>query len=363
MNYGLVLGLFDLKIGPYPVYLRDVSKDVASKVVIKGTIFQGSLQTSQTSGESIISFPTQEISAYIYLYLLEIDKTEFPILIAFVSDIKEQSDIYRDADQLRSIASLIKEDILKIKDYPHNSNLSHEIENIMETKYDKDYLNSFFSNTRKLTQIADQNGSSDYQIRPLNLISKMVKKNLDQVIYGLITGVPIIIFGKDSQLIKLTSKTFELVTPHRNLKTTLVENINNIEDSIALYDLIGTTKPVKANKSFILIDLEKGNIKGGRKNKYCEHMFTDLVEAENENPKLLEMLANRRINWLLTSVSVLIQVEDEKSQKDAIKKLSDKVDRDSLYLIAKLVENKNPLMFKHIISNYSLKTRFFKSIF
>jgi hypothetical protein len=363
MDYGIVIGLFDFKVGPYAVFFRDVTKDVASKIVIKGTIFQGSLQTSSSSGESIISFPSQLASAYIYLFLQEENGKEFPILIAFITDIKDQSSLYRDAEELRRISTSIINEITSVKDFSSNSNLPKEILNIMESKYNQNLLNSILFRNIHVTQNDQQFSLDDFQIKPLNLISLMIKKNLDQVIYGLIIGIPIVIHGKDLQLIKLTIKTFELISPHRKLKTSLIYEDESIEREIQKLDIIGTTTSVKANKYYILIDLEKGIIKGGRKNNYCEKMLNDLVEAEEKNTILLQMLANRRINWLLTFVSTLTQVENEKAQKDAIKGLTNKLDRDSLFLIAKLVEEKNPLIFKHIINSTNFRTRFFKSIF
>lgn len=362
MSYGFVIGLFDFKIGPYPVYFRNVSKDVASKIVIKGTIFQGSLQTTQSSGESIISFPSQSISAYIYLFLQIIDGKEFPILVAFVTNIKDQSSLYRDAEDLRSISNQIKDEIMNLQNYESSRTLSQDIETIMESKFTESYLNDIFNQNIKQLEKMDFH-NNDIQIKPLGLVSHIVKKNFDQVLYGLIIGEPIVIRGNDDQIIKLMIDTFALITPHRKIRSIILQNNKKAEDYTALYDIVGTTYQIKANKSFILIDLEKGKIKGGRKNRYCEQMWTDLVEAEKRNTKLLQMLANRRVNWLLTSVSAITKGEDEETQKDTIKSLTQKIDRDSLYLIAKLIEEKNPMMFKHIISSYNLRSRFFKSIF
>lgn len=363
MDYGIVLGLFDFKVGPYPVYFRNVSKDIASKIVIKGTIFQGSLQTTQSSGESIISFPSQLVSAYIYLYLQEDIEREFPILIAFVTDIKDQSSLYHDASELREISDSIKEDILSINNYLTNPNLNSEIENLLLTKYTQTVFDSMLHKANIVSQLQNTSETGDYQLKPLNLLNHMVKKNLDQVIYGLIAGIPIVIHGKDQQLVKLTINSFETITSHRKLRTAIINDEQDIGSSSRLYDIVGTIKPVKANKTFILLDLEKGKVKGGRKNSYCEKMFNDLLEAEEIGPMLLQMLSKRRINWLLTSVSTLIQVEDEKSQKDAVKKLTNTMDRDSLYLIAKLVEEQNPIMFKYIVNSYNFRTRLFKAIF
>lgn len=361
MSYGVVLGLFDFKLGPYPVYFRDVTKDVASKVVIKGTIFQGSLQMSQSSGESIISFPSQSVSAYIYLYLLEDNGKELPILIAFITDIKDQSSLYKDAEDLRSISNAIKDEIINLKNFEKNEGLVSEISKIMDNKFTTNYVDKTL--IKKSQEIPEHNQSIVYQIKPLNLLSRMVKKNLDQAIYGLIIGIPIVIYGKDVHLIKLTINTFEAITPHRTLKTNLVTAKIDNNNDITMFDIIGTSNSLKTDKNFILIDLEKGKIKGGRKNNYCENMLVDLLEAEEKNPVLLQMLAKRRINWLLTSVSTIIQLEDEKTQKDTIKNLTSKMDRDSLYLVAKLIEEKNPLMFKHILNSFNFRMRFFKSIF
>ena len=75
------------------------------------------------------------------------------------------------------------------------------------------------------------------------------------------------------------------------------------------------------------------------------------------------MLAERRINWLIMSAASLTQVENIETQKRAINDLMKKIDRDSIYLIGKILEQKNSLLYKQILSQFSLKARIFKAIF
>ena len=371
-HYGIVLGLFDHKEGPYRAFARNISQDKAKNIIIKGTIIQGSLDLSKESqGESILSFPSDEMASFLFLSSqpYRSNEEELPLIIAFTIHIKSQFQLYRDAIELRKIANIIKDEMLAVL-VKVNERKKIEISLRM-------LMNGYFSD-EIIEQLLEPNivlkhkqNSSNAIIKklvsnfpPLTTLTQLIEKNLDQAVFGLIIGIPVAVISLDPNLIEYIFQAVEYFVPHRKIRKSLNTNDLLTKNPIIDYDLVGTTsnnKPLL--KNFIIIDLDKRKVFGGRKNKYCEKLIHDLVDAEIRSPKLPTMLAKRRIEWLIMSASSITQIQTPEQQKLAVDELIQKMDRDSLFIIAKFLEDKNPVIFHHITRNFSLRNRLLKSLF
>ncbi|MFW9930072.1 MAG: hypothetical protein ACFFD1_11825, partial [Candidatus Thorarchaeota archaeon] len=286
------------------------------------------------------------------------------LIIGLIIPLKDQMILYKDIANLQLIVKTIKTTMLSVFSKESDfEKLRTKIVNFMSSTYTDSWMNQVFTKKDE-KQIKSNKNKKNKDKESIALLKTLVKKNLDQAIYGLVLGVPIIVVGNDPDVIRLVMNTLTIFTPHRDLS--IFQDIgllpqNNEQD----YDLIGTFPNYmpKNKKNFIIVNLEKSKVYGGKRNTYCEQLIDELAEAEKKSDKLLKILANRRINWLFTSAASITQVEDSEKQKQAINNLIKKMDRDSIYLIAKILEENNKLLYKHLLSRFSIKARLFKSIF
>jgi hypothetical protein len=370
-DFGICIGVIGEKNKANILYERNVANNSAIHIINKGNVVQGSLNLSnQIEGESIISFPSVNTSGYLFItrHLSDSLGRGIPFVIAITTSLKNQVMLYKNINELKLITKTIKASLLKL----HNPREGEEkikviVKNLMNSTYTESWMNQIFGTNIKIQQKATMKKKKQIQEKSRNIaqLQHLIKKNLDQVVYSLVVGNPVVIIGKNAEILKFIVETLSLFTPHRNLRINDVIGFFPKPMSSESYDLIGIYpeyKP-KKRKDQVTVDLEKSKVQGGKKNKYCESLLKELEGAEKKSEKLFTLLIERRINWLLMSAASLTQVEDLNKQKIAINDLMKKLDRDSIYLIGKILEQKNSLVYKQILNRFSLKSRLFKALF
>jgi len=372
--YGLIVGLNDLDNRAHEVFSRHIeSTDTKRSIIVQGAIIQETLDLAQKSeGESILSFPSGNIAAFLFLSIKNYNgsRTRYPLTIAFTLPVQDQFRLYREALALRKLAKVIRGELLPyLTTYSRFKDISSDIKRVMTTKFSEGRVQEILNPAKSLLGIEDISAEKIVTgLAPLAMLNNLVPKNLDQAVYALIIGLPVAVVGVDQASIHIVMQAFETFTPLRKIKRLLqTGEIPGIID-YGIFDLIGFTAESIAKsrsklKSFVVVDLNKGSVQRGRKNKYCEKIITDLVDAEAKSDKLLKLLSKRRIDWLLMNASALTLEGNDNNQKVVAADLIKKIDRDTLYLIAKILESKNSVVFKHILKKNSLRARIFKALF
>ena len=372
-DYGICIGMVGGEVSTNLLFERNLDSNSAFHIIKKGNVVHGGLNLSnQVEGESIISFPSVNSSGFLFITRQIVDKynKEIPIIIAITTSLKDQVILYKNINELKRITKTIKTSLLDLfTQEKNNEKIKVLINNLMNTTFTDSWMNHVLTQKSIIESKVSVNKKSVQQEKiasnSIHLLQSMLKKNLDQAIYAIIVGNPVVVIGKNSEMIKLVIDTLSIFSPHRNLILNEVIGFFPKSMDIESYDLIGIYpeyKP-KRRKNYVFIDLEKSKIQGGKKNNFCIQLIKELSEAEKKSKKLLNMLAERRINWLIMSAASLTQVESKESQKKAINDLMKKIDRDSIYLIGKILEQKNSLLYKQILSQFSLKARIFKALF
>lgn len=371
MDYGLVVGLNDLNNRPHEVFSRQAKPSTAKNIVIQGAIIQESLDIAQEiEGESILSFPSDDTAGFLYLSLNPFEKirAKYPLTIAFTIDIKDQFQLYREAVDLRKLAKVIRNHLIpSLKNYTSFEKAAADIKQIMITKFSEHRIKEIMNPAESLLSI--ENISADKftsGLAPFTLLTELIQKNLDQAIYALIVGLPVAIIGQDTANVQIVMKAFETLVPHRKLQKMFQTSDIPGKFNYSVFDLVGMDDQARKKaklKSFVLVDLDNGRVQGGRKNTYCEKIINDLVDAETKSDKLSNLLIQRRIDWLLMCGAALTQSNEGQKQKLAADQLVKKIDRDTIYLIAKILESKNATIFRHLLKKYSLRARIFKALF
>jgi hypothetical protein len=370
-DFGICIGVIGEKNKAIILYKRNIENNSAIHIINKGNVIQGSLNLSnQIEGESIISFPSVNTSGYLFItrHLSDSLGRGIPLVIAITTSLKAQVVLYKNINELKLITKTIKASLLKFyKPNEGEEKIKVIIDNLLNSTYTESWMNQIFVTNMKIQPktVIKKKTKTPEKARNIALLQKLIKKNLDQVVYSLVVGNPVVVIGKNAEILKFIIETLSLFAPHRNLRINDVIGFFPKPMSSESYDLIGIYPEYKPKKikDQITVDLERSKVQGGKKNKYCENLLKELEEAEKKSEKLFILLIERRINWLMMSAASLTQVEDLNKQKTAINDLMKKLDRDSIYLIGKILEQKNSLVYKQILNQFSLKSRLFKALF
>ena len=359
MDYGLCLGLFDEKKGPFSLFNNGIPDAVSTDIVTKGILMHGSLGSlgnhNKIENETVLSFPSADLAAFLFVSMHPYYSAneEFPFVVAFTAPLKYQFQLYRDSEELRKMAEEIETTVIDLIRRTKDINLTRE-------KLSKIALlrsSPTMEEPSNLVRLAEE-----VIFNPISILKKNIKKNLDQAIYGMIVGECIAVSCKNIEKARTIMNALKVFSPHRKLKILELFSGEKVFDQKS-YDIIAIL-PDQLPKNFkgIHIDLERSKTTGGKKSKYCLALIEELLRIENRGPKLLDLLANRRINWLLMSAASLTQISGPESVA-AVNAIIQKIDRDSLYLIAKFLENKNPAAYSYLTKQASIRGRVFKSIF
>jgi hypothetical protein len=159
-------------------------------------------------------------------------------------------------------------------------------------------------------------------------------KNIDQLIYAIIVGLPIAIIADESQMKDISEFIF-MFSPHRFLVIkpfpTEIAEPNNAD--------IVFIKENLANKynSFVLVNFHKQSIKNSKSNKFCKILMDNLMKIED--PTKLYDAVKKEINWLMSKVSLLSEIcWGAKINLRELRLLKSDLSEDAETIVLKLIE-------------------------
>ncbi len=126
-------------------------------------------------------------------------------------------------------------------------------------------------------------------------------KNHEQLIYGLVTGLPVVISGGHPDWIKRNVNIMLMFTPHRPMQ--IIEGAATDEVITSPNIIVINPKNEKRFKNAIIVDLNKNQVKNGDRNKFCDRLWKEVRGLED--PVIIASKIKRNITWLVSKATLL----------------------------------------------------------
>ncbi|MEX2680182.1 MAG: hypothetical protein Q6373_001160 [Candidatus Sigynarchaeota archaeon] len=126
-------------------------------------------------------------------------------------------------------------------------------------------------------------------------------KNHEQLIFGLVAGSPIIIYGGHPDWVKRNVNQMLMFTPHRPMQ--IIEEQHANEDIMGSNIIVFNPKNEKRFKNAVIVDLNKNQVKGGDRNKFCDRLWKEVRSLSD--PILAASKIKRNITWLVSKATLL----------------------------------------------------------
>ncbi|MHA1169187.1 MAG: hypothetical protein ACTSP4_10005 [Candidatus Hodarchaeales archaeon] len=332
--FSVVLTLFDENNSAIAAYFNGIDENAANEIA-KHTIIRGQdIITSRLEGKSIVALPGFSSVAFFYFFQLNIPRASVsdftPAVLAFIARSEKQLLVYQSSATLSAKAQ--------------------DIIDILKKELEKEYSLSGFINNKIINEIIDREFFADQTIvtgsenritfndlirkGDINKLIKLVLEDLDNAIYGMIAGKTVVVTG-DEKSVSETISSLAAFAPHRQL------SIVPWTDAFTDADIIGIDREhLIYYPRDIIIDINKKRAFRGRKNSFCSKLLDEIRDKSHESACYI---IKKRINWLLSKVSAFaLVIKEDKS--DEIFKTIAATDRETLYLIATLLEQSSPLL-------------------
>ncbi len=126
-------------------------------------------------------------------------------------------------------------------------------------------------------------------------------KNHEQLIFGLVTGSPIVINGGHPDWVKRNVNLMLMFTPHRPMQ--IIEGPGADELITSPNVIVYNPKNEKRFKNAIIVDLNKNQVKNGDRNKFCDRLWKEVKDLED--PVIVSSKIKRNITWLVSKATLL----------------------------------------------------------
>ena len=332
---------FDDSIGPISAYQKNLDETIASEIAVKVMIGSLSLHTDnkqELCGESIIPFNKLNKIAFSYLFTISAPKLrggQRSCSLIVLMNAKDQLQMYRMAPilstQCKKISSLIKERYVFGKSIPNL--IKHKIDSLLDIQSFKVEIEEFYA-ARKITiSKSETKGSMEF-------LNKIVKKDLDKAILGILLGKTVIVTG-DQVMTEIAIASLEIFSPHKELRKVFWTN------QIVEADIIGTKKNLaKAYDDAIVVDLSKGKVSGGESNKFCKDLISSLKGIEEH---MVEDRVNEKIGEIITSATILAELAMKREvTKSEISAVAPQFNSEKMGIIIVIAKSMNPIFSKRI---------------
>lgn len=183
----------------------------------------------------------------------------------------------------------------------------------------------------------------------LTFLEKNMKKKLDQVLYSVVRGDRIIIMG-DRPTVRIFIHSLLLFSQHRAIE--LVDWL--LEDDIIGTNLTGMSKSKfneivgKIEGEYIVVDLDKSKVEGGKSNKYLKNLFS---QVKKKSIKEASELLNDELTKLVSDalkITYFVLLEKDVAVKKLEEIKNEIKDEDKFNLIMDLAKQRNPWLVSMI---------------
>ena len=285
--------------------------------------------------KTIVPFPDKEVVAFMYCVKTK-DKRivkaytgiEAPVYLIFTYYVHQSQQVF-----LPKLVPQITEPMQRAENAVNNPYIEE-----WATLYDimKNVINKHLVKTSFLEKILNDVSLAGFQ--PSKYIEM---KNFDQLIHALIVGKPVVI-SCDSEMIGRECLTQVLPFAfHRSLRISEypVEPVKAEDVDV----VVVKARDAKRYKDFVLVDVEKMQVKNGESNRFCEKLRKEVLSLQD--PLIIGQFVKRKINWLLSKAALIRNASwDNSTDVKAIREIRSDLEHDAETIVLNLAEGNNSLL-------------------
>lgn len=230
---------------------------------------------SVKTADAVLPFPDLQKTAFSYLFTMNGESGQITASISYLVPQNENVTLYKKIPELKEKLNYI---VTQLQGWTYKSdsilpkNLYDLITGTLLFETDHSYKAGDISG---LITSEKSTGAPDYLIKKIN-------KNLEHLFFELYVGRPVIVIGKSKIAVEYAMATLDFLTPKKNLRKVIFS-----EDFIdpALYldkiDVIGVSSVhEKRYKDYLIVDVDKFEIKGARgKKQYIKVFIDDMIRV------------------------------------------------------------------------------------
>ena len=264
--------------GPNTVFYESTeSKDpsLALKVPVKAQLTLSLMDKDATVrvADAVLPFPDLSKTAFSFLFTMNGESSKITGSISYLVPQSDNINLYKKIPELKEklnfIVNQLQNWIYKTgSDLPKNyyDLISAVLLYETDTSYKVGDLSS-------LITTENSTGAPDYLIKKIN-------KNLEHLFFELYVGKPIIVIGKSKIAVEYAMATLDFLTPTKTLrKIIFTEEFIDLANFPNKVDVIGVSSVhEKKYKDYLIVDVDKFEIKGARgKKQYFKNFMDDMI--------------------------------------------------------------------------------------
>jgi hypothetical protein len=267
------------------IHTLDLEDQILSQ--IDETVRRDLANSQSFTWEGIIPFLDQQKIAYIYSRKVDVINEAQTgnslgyLTASYILDAKYQIMLPRMIPQIQTLFVSLFQKMVNYQVNVIDDSLKEELENTLKNKK---IIETVLAETKVET----------------TLYNFSVIKDVDRLIHGLIIGTPVAVIGPPEETKSLIDN-ISLFTPHRHLR--IVEKMD-AKIKPEEVDVIAIDKKQEGNyKNFIIVNLEKHQVKNGVSNKFCQKLLNDIQSIPDAY--LVSIFLKRKINWLVSKSTIV----------------------------------------------------------
>lgn len=343
----IYFSVFDYYLGPVSVFSTTDDENLANNIALKSQLTMALTENSLVNEiDAILSFPDFHRIAYIFVFRIQAisndsNKNTSLAALSYVLDYKYQMDLYSVApflkEQAKSASAILKSEYIYIHDDINNGplTLSPKLSSVVQEFGSSEMLQSYLDKIQNSTHNPKYKGSITYLIETF-------PKNLDILLYGLVSNWPIIIIGHEV-IIPVVMECIQLLIPFKLLKYQVyTKTYLNSQD----YDMIGiddeSLYKEYAKQNIISVNIIKREISGPSQSKYFQ-LLIKRVKDEKLTEEQSKELIHKEMETILAKASEIIELCNTiQFSQEFFTKLTRSTDKELLQLALKIVSQYSP---------------------
>ena len=342
----IYFSVFDYRLGPISIYATTSNEDLANNIALKSQLTMA-LYENYSIGEidAILSFPESHKVAYIFAFKIEAlldenKKVTSYATLSYVLDYEQQVDLYSVApllkEQAKSIANILRSEYT----YVHvdlntkQPTLSTRFSTIIQKFGDSEILQQYLDTIKNSSYNPKNNSSVIFLIETF-------PKNLDILLYGLISGSTILVIGHEV-IIPVVMECIQLLIPFKLLKYhPFTRTYINTQD----YDMIGIDEGISkeyTKEKVVIVNITKREISGQNSSKYFQLLIKKIKETKMSEEQAKEIIHKEMENILIKANEIIELYNTTKFSQEFFTTMTKAMDKDILQLALKVVSQYNP---------------------
>ncbi len=220
--------------------------------------------------DAVLPFPDLQKTAFSFLFTMNSDSGQVTASISYLVPQNETVTLYKKIPELKEKLNYL---VTQLQSWNYKSDnslpktLYDAITGTLLFETDHSYKSGDISG---LITSEKSSGAPDYLIKKIN-------KNLEYLFFELYVARPVIVIGKSKIAVEYAMATLDFLTPKKNLRKIIFsEDFIDPANYPGKIDVIGVSSVhEKRYKDYLIVDVDKFEIKGGKGKKQYFKTFMD----------------------------------------------------------------------------------------